>query len=134
MLALRRLLFRFSQNDRGATAVEFAMILPAFVMLLFGIFEFSRLIFVSSSVQWATDRAARLAVLNPEVTVGVIESEIRENLKMANDPNIEVSLTTTSIGTVEIIHVTTHYEHYVSAPFVPSFTVAFDFETVIPKP
>ena len=132
--ALRRNLVRFSHDRSGASAVEFALVLPAFLMLIFGTIEFSRLIFVGSSVQWATDRAARLAVIDPDVSVTAIEEEIVSLLDMAGSPPVDVSLTTTTVGTVEVIQVNAHYDHLVEGPLIPSFTIGFDFETNIPKP
>ena len=132
--AIRRNFFRFSRDRSGASAVEFALVLPAFVTLIFGIIEFSRLIFVGSSVQWATDRAARLAVIDPEISVAEIETELKSYLDMAGSPPVDVSLTTSTVGGVEVIHVNAHYDHAVEGPFIPSFTIGFDFETNIPKP
>lgn len=132
--AIRRRLFKFPVNQSGATAVEFALILPAFVTLIFGIFELSRLIFVGASVQWAVDRAARLAIINPDVSASEIETEINNRLDMAGSPPVSVSLTTSVVNTIEIIEVSATYNHTVSGPFIPEFTVDFNFGSVIPKP
>jgi Flp pilus assembly protein TadG len=50
-------------NQRGAAAVEFAIIAMLLFTLLFGIFEFGRLFYVLNSVQEVTRRAAREAVV-----------------------------------------------------------------------
>lgn len=125
---------RFCCSEAGATAVEFAIILPVFVALLFGVFEFSRMMFVSSSVQHAVDRAARLAVIDPDVTASEIETEISNFLSVSNDPAITVTITQTTIGTKNVRQVKAHYDHLVSGPFIPEFTVGWDFETDVPLP
>jgi Flp pilus assembly protein TadG len=132
--AIRRHLFRYRRSQSGATAVEFALVLPAFVTLVFGIFELSRLIFVGASVQWAVDRAARLAIINPDVSASEIEQEIDSYLEMAGNPPVVVTLSTSTIDTLEIIEVAATYEHTVEAPFIPPFSIDFDFQTMIPKP
>ena len=48
---------------RGATMVEFAMVLPVFVLLLFGIIEFGRYFFVQHTLQFATREGTRLALV-----------------------------------------------------------------------
>jgi Flp pilus assembly protein TadG len=50
---------RFARAQRGATAVEFAIIALPFLMLLFGIIELGMVFLVSTTLQNATDNAAR---------------------------------------------------------------------------
>jgi Flp pilus assembly protein TadG len=50
---------RFAAAERGAVAVEFAMIALPFMVLLFGIFELGMVFLVSVTLQSATDAAAR---------------------------------------------------------------------------
>jgi Flp pilus assembly protein TadG len=121
-----------ARADGGATAVEFAIILPVFVTLLFGIFEFSRMVFVSSSVQHAIDRAARLAVIDSDVTNSDIEAEIANFLSVSGNPPVSISVVRTMIGTTNVAQVTAQYDHTVSGPFIPAFKVQWDFETVVP--
>jgi Flp pilus assembly protein TadG len=52
-------------SDRGgATAVEFSLILPAFLLLLFGIVEFGRLLWTQSALHFAVEEAARCATVD----------------------------------------------------------------------
>jgi hypothetical protein len=51
------------EGCRGATIVEFAMVLPVFVLLLFGIIEFGRYFFVQHTLQFATREGTRLALV-----------------------------------------------------------------------
>lgn len=55
--AVRR---RWVEDKRGAAAVEFAIVAPLFLALLFSILEAGYFFFVSSAVDQATARAARL--------------------------------------------------------------------------
>lgn len=50
---------RFARAERGATAVEFAIIALPFLVLLFGIIELGMVFMVSTTLQNATDNAAR---------------------------------------------------------------------------
>lgn len=50
---------------RGATAVEMAMLFPAFLLLLFGITEFGRALWTQTALQYAVGSAARCAAITP---------------------------------------------------------------------
>ncbi|HYC13069.1 MAG TPA: TadE family protein [Stellaceae bacterium] len=49
---------------RGATAAEFAAILPAFIAITLGIMEFGRLMWTKSALNYAVEEAARCAAIN----------------------------------------------------------------------
>ncbi len=51
---------RFLRNERGATAVEYALVGPIFLLLLVGQFELAYMMFTSVIVDGATASAARL--------------------------------------------------------------------------
>lgn len=53
---LRQLL----RNDEGITALEFAMIVPVFCLLMFGTMEFSLIWYASNTLESATSNSARL--------------------------------------------------------------------------
>ena len=51
-------------GQRGATAVEFAVVVPIVLMILFGIIEYGRYFFVRNIMDSAAREAARYAVVN----------------------------------------------------------------------
>ena len=60
---MRRIGSLFSDRQ-GATAVEFSLILPALLLLLFGIVEFGRLLWTQSALHFAVEEAARCATVD----------------------------------------------------------------------
>jgi Flp pilus assembly protein TadG len=54
---------RTGQNGRGATLVEFALVLPFLFMFVFGIMDFGLYFFVEHSLQFATREGVRLALV-----------------------------------------------------------------------
>lgn len=54
------------RNNEGATIIEFAIVAPVLFLLVFGIIEFSLLMFASSVVEGATSNAARLSKTGAE--------------------------------------------------------------------
>ena len=52
---------RLRLDESGAALVEFALVLPLFVLQLFGLIEFGRFVAVSTAVETASREAARFA-------------------------------------------------------------------------
>lgn len=50
-------------NRRGSAALEFAMVAPALLLLLFGIVEYARLIWTWQALQLAGDQTARCVAI-----------------------------------------------------------------------
>jgi Flp pilus assembly protein TadG len=59
-----RLWSRFRDNSAGNTIVEFALILPAFIMIIIGGIYLALLTFTASSLHYATEAGARCASVN----------------------------------------------------------------------
>lgn len=81
---------------RGATAVEFALVLPLFALLMFGIVDFGRYFFVQHTVQYATREGTRLALVggtltdedgNPMSRIASIIKKIQDSVGLAIDPS-----------------------------------------------
>jgi Flp pilus assembly protein TadG len=53
------------RDQRGTTTVEFAIVGGVFFMLLFGVIEFGRALFVANALDESTRRGARLAAVCP---------------------------------------------------------------------
>jgi len=51
----------------GATAVEFALILPVALLCILGLIEFSRAIWTQTTLDYAVQTAARCAAVNPGI-------------------------------------------------------------------
>jgi Flp pilus assembly protein TadG len=66
---LRRLAARFAEGRRGAAAVEFALVSIPFFALLFGIIEVGLIYFVATTLEAATNEAAR------EIRTGQLQSQ-----------------------------------------------------------
>ena len=63
-----RLIFRDRPGERGATAVEFALLLPVLLLVVFGIIDFGRALNAQITLTQAAREGARLAALNqPDV-------------------------------------------------------------------
>jgi Flp pilus assembly protein TadG len=55
------------RDHRGQALVEFALILPIFVLILVGLFDFGRAIYAFNTVNQAAREAARLAIVDQTI-------------------------------------------------------------------
>ena len=67
MRSVPNLLADVRKGNSGSTVVEFALILPAFILLIVGGFYLALLLFTSSGMQYATEAGARCASINTAV-------------------------------------------------------------------
>jgi Flp pilus assembly protein TadG len=74
------------KNRRGAAAVEFAIVAPLFVTMVFGMVEFGRMIMVQQVLTNASREGARMAVLDGATTSSV-QSAVQTYLQNAGVPN-----------------------------------------------
>lgn len=63
-----------SKCRRGATAVEFALVAPIFLLIILGVFEVGRLFWIKSSMQYAVEESARYVMLNTSTTTSALET------------------------------------------------------------
>jgi len=61
----------FSQDEKGATLVEFAVVLSIFLLLFFGLIDFGRLGFHYVNAEKAMQVAARVSAVRPPACPGV---------------------------------------------------------------
>jgi len=94
--------FCVSRRDRGASAVEFALIMPLFFILLFGIVDFGWFFFNQHTIQYATREGVRLALVggtlkNPDGSSMSREASIIKEIKdsaaaAVNPANLRISI------------------------------------------
>ncbi|MCW5693788.1 MAG: pilus assembly protein [Pseudolabrys sp.] len=100
--------FLFVADRRGAAAVEFAIIIPVFVMLLIGIFAYGSYLSVVHGVQQLTAEAARASIagVTDAERVSLAQSNISSNIGgypflTANDLVVQ-SAATNGAGTFSV--------------------------------
>jgi Flp pilus assembly protein TadG len=82
---LRRL-----QRDRGgATAVEFAVLAPVLLLMLFGTLEIARFLFAQNTVEAATATALRQAIVDPTMGTEALRERFVDALAGLDDGLIE---------------------------------------------
>jgi Flp pilus assembly protein TadG len=72
---VRRDISRFCVARRGATAVEFAIIAPAFIAMLFAVIQTTLFLFAQQVLQNAADQAGRLFMTGSAQTAGLTQAQ-----------------------------------------------------------
>ena len=68
---------RFLENKKGQSVIEFALVLPLLLAVLFGITEFGRAIMVTNVLHTASREGARTAAVAPDTSIARIQAEQR---------------------------------------------------------
>lgn len=116
---------------RGASAVEFAIILPILILLVFGIVEFSLALYDKAMITNASREGARAGIVSqiPRVTdteiKNIVDKYCKDNLITfgeKNDPITAITRTGFSFGDDLTVTVMYNYSFLVLPKFVTDFT------------
>ena len=96
MSMLISVLKRLLRSDRGVTAMEAAILLPAFIYFIFGITELSRMFWIQTTLDYAVAEATRYAIVNSGATSAQIQAIAVTNASSidASTSNFNVTITT----------------------------------------
>lgn len=67
---IARRIYSYCREERGASAVEFALVVPVICTLTIGAFQMCLLMFANNMLQFATDDAARCASVKTTICTG----------------------------------------------------------------
>ncbi len=106
---------RFLKNRRGATAVEFALILPFFLSMIFGLIEFGRAMWIRNTMQYAVEEAARYGSISGASSADI--STYAQGKVLVIDPStITFDVT---VGASDISVTATHDFEFLAAGLLP---------------
>lgn len=89
-------------NERGASAVEFALLLPVLMLVLFGTIEFGMVMYSREVLTNASREGARAGIVQqtPKPTVGQIQGVVTNYLTNTGINPANVTVTVTGAGGV----------------------------------
>ena len=96
-------------DRRGSTALEFGLVLPAFVMLVLGVINTAQLAHAVSSMNFAVEEAARCSAVNEVVCPGAAATETYAASKYLG-PAISPVFDATDAGCGHTVTATATYE------------------------
>ena len=111
-------------NERGAAAAEFALLLPVFLLILFGIMEFGMMMYGREVVTNAAREGARAGIVQgpPKRTAGQITTIATSYLTGTGINAADVVFTPTGAGLINpnTLTVTAVYNYRFLVPYIPA--------------
>jgi Flp pilus assembly protein TadG len=112
--SLRACARRRWQDERGAAAVEFALVMPILILMLFGIIEFARAWNVRQTLTDAAREGARVAVVNNAMMpAAMLQDSVRQVVRntaiRAGLDLTQLTITPTGVGVGETARVQLTY-------------------------
>jgi Flp pilus assembly protein TadG len=112
----------FLEDKDGQSIIEFALVLPILLLVVFGITEFGRAIMVTNVLNSASREGARFAAVRSNSDSLSVKARVEEVLDAANIDSVAITIEYSS-GTDPTVRVTlTKDFHILSAKVLPSFT------------
>lgn len=123
-------LYQRANNEEGAAALEFALVLPLLIMVVFGIVEFGRIYSQYQVYQGAAREGARYAAVRSGAGVGPDAAAVRLRVLDSADPyagnitsssiNVSTQCSSTNVGTV--VSVTWDQPYTIDIPMLPPYS------------
>ncbi|WP_348644343.1 TadE/TadG family type IV pilus assembly protein [Mesorhizobium sp. CU2] len=123
----------FAADAQGGAAIEFALIVPFLIMLLFGIFAFGWSMHSASTVRYTLEASARSLQLNNTLTQADIQSIATQKLQTLGFQNVNVAIATDPpSGGFKMAHITASYAFIIAFPYFASFPINYSTTVTVP--
>ncbi len=122
----------FIRDQDGAVAVEFALVSSVFLAVLLGICYLGIMLFNNMSLEWAVEKAARVAEVNSAATQSDIAGAVNSYLASEGLPNATVRYSSTVSGGVTIATISASYSQTYALPMISTFHLNFTSNLSVP--
>jgi Flp pilus assembly protein TadG len=122
----------FADDERGAAAVEFAVVSVAFFMFIFAIAYIAIIMFTNATLQWAVESGSRLAAINQSATQSDISNAVNNYLAAANAPSATVDYSVSQTGTLKTATISASFSESYSVPLINTFAIDYNATTSVP--
>lgn len=129
--SFRRLL-RLRHGDRGAVAVEFALVAPIFLIFVLGLIDFGRLFWIRSTMQYAVEQASRYALVNSTATASQLVTYAGTQTSGMDLTGLTFSATKTASGGANYATITATYQFTFLIPIIPIGDITLDAKSMTP--
>ena len=120
----------------GATAVEFGLVAPAFLIMVLGTVEVSRAMWIKATLQFAVEEAARFAIVNTSATTTAVATEAQNSCTgtgmSTNVCNGAFTAVQDTTGGKTYVAITATYSFQVIAGLVPMPDVTLNARSRVP--
>jgi Flp pilus assembly protein TadG len=123
----------FGNDDRGGAAIEFAILAPAFLVVVFGVLAAGWAINGVSSVNHALERTGRALQLNPSLSTDQMLQLVQAQVAYMGTPNVAVALTVDPpSGGIKLAHVTATYNFVIDIPIMVPQAIGYSSTVSVP--
>lgn len=129
----RPVLRRLAGDRRGATALEFALISPIFIALIFGVFNMGFALYCGAAVRHAVQESSRAVMFNPNTTADTLKATVVSKLVQVPVTNLSLTITDETVTQTEHLRrISWTYNYMVYAPFIMSKTFEMGSSVTVP--
>ncbi len=124
---------RLGRDRSGATALEFSILAPALLMMLYGVFDVGFALYCGSAVRSAVQTASRSLITNSATSASTIKNTAQGLLVSVPVNNLALTVTQETASSTETVQrVSWTYKYGLSIPFVPDQWLVFDSSLIVP--
>jgi Flp pilus assembly protein TadG len=120
------------RSAEGAAILEFGIIAPVFILILFGVVEFGRLHWVRNSIEYAAEQTARWAIVNTAATDSQLKAHALEQFDGIAAGKAVVLIDRDSANGLNFLTVTVTCDFEFLVDFVGLGTLPLRGETRVP--
>ena len=131
-LSLKCILSKWCKCKKGATAVEIALLAPAVFLMIYGVIETGRALWISNTLQRAAESATRYAVVNSDASDAEITTEAETDATGINAGDLDVAITHDATGGVNFVTVEVTFDFSVMSGIVPIDDVTLSGRSRVP--
>ncbi len=134
---------RRRRDERGQTLVEFALILPIFILLLVGILDLGRAVYAFNTISNASRQAVRVGIVDQNLTVietEAIDHAVSLGLSPANvdvtfrQPNGSAAVCVTPVAIACDVEVVVRYQYTAATPIIGNLVGVVDMSSTSRQP
>lgn len=124
----------FLREDKGAVAVEFALVVPAFLVMLLGIVWAGWIVYNANSVHHALAMGARVLQLKPTTTQSELQTYVRNQADLGeNTKQIIVTLTFDPVsGGTQLAQTTATFPLTFTIPLMGTYSISYTTSMTVP--
>ena len=130
MFARKRLL----RDKRGSAALEFALVAPPFIAMLFGVIDFGWAMNCAGRVRHSLTLEAREIGLHPTMSSNELETAVRNGVSGMDNTEITVTIDHQTVNGVTAAIATATYATSVMVPPFGAYPVNFSSSVTVPLP
>lgn len=123
----------FLRDSRGVATIEFAFIFVAFIMSVMGILEYSRALWVRSTLQHAADETAHYAMIHTGATEAQLIAYAKQEATALDAGGVAVTVTWDTSGGTNFVTIVTNYQVGLAVPFISNTLLTLTGRARVPQ-